>query len=409
MNIVERAKNICLSPKTEWPVIADETSAPGSLITGYVLPLATIGAVAGFVGGSIIGHSIPFVGGTFRTPIVTGVGLAVFQIVMSVVTVFVLSFIVNALAPTFGGEKNSAQAFKVAVFSYTPGWLAAVFQLIPGLGILSLLGLYSLYVLYLGLPRLMKSPEDKAVWYTIVVVVCAIVLSLVIGAVGGMFAGAGMMGKGALTGAINNNSAAPGMQFDKDSALGKLQEAGKKMEAAEKSGDVNAQAKASAEMMGTLISGGKHVEPLSVEQIKTFIPDSFAGFARKNMNAEKSGMGGMMVSKAESSFGDDSGNHVSLEVSDTGGISGLTGLANWAAVQGEKEDQDHIERTQNISGRLTHEQISKTGGENEFDVVIADRFVVSAIGGMDISRLKSAVNGLDLGRLERLKDTGVQK
>ncbi|MGA8148739.1 MAG: Yip1 family protein [Gallionellaceae bacterium] len=409
MNIVERVKNICLSPKTEWPLIAEETAATGSLITGYVLPLATIGAVAGFIGGSIIGHSIPFVGGTFRTPMVAGVGLAVFQIIMSVVTVFILSFIINALAPSFGGEKNNAQALKVAVYSYTPGWLAAIFHMIPGLGILAILGLYGLYVLYLGLPRLMKSPEDKALGYTVVVVICAIVLSLVIAAVGGIFVGAGMTGSNALLGSMHSETAAPEMQLDKNSPLGKLQEMGQKMEAAQKSGDVNAQAKASVAMLGTLMGGGKHVDPLSVEQIKSFIPDSFAGLAKKSMNAERSGMAGIMVSKAEASYGDNSGNTVSLELSDSGGMSGLVGLAGWAGVQGEKEDQDSIERTQNVDGRLTHERISKTGGENEFDVVIADRFVVSTKGNLDISKLKGAVSGIDLNRLEGMKDSGVQK
>lgn len=409
MNIVERVKNICLSPKTEWPVIAGETAATGSLITGYVLPLATIGAVAGFIGGSIIGHSIPFVGGTFRTPMVAGVGLALFQIIMSVVTVFILSFIINALAPSFGGEKNNAQALKVAVYSYTPGWLAAIFHMIPGLGILAILGLYGLYVLYLGLPRLMKSPEDKALGYTVVVVICAIVLSLVIAAVGGIFVGAGMTGSNALLGSMHSETAAPEMQLDKNSPLGKLQEMGQKMEAAQKSGDVNAQAKASVAMLGTLMGGGKHVDPLSVEQIKSFIPDAFAGLAKKSMSAERNGMAGIMVSKAEASYGDNSGNKVSLELSDSGGMSGLVGLAGWAGVQGEKEDQDSIERTQNVDGRLTHERISKTGGENEFDVVIADRFVVSTKGNLDISKLKGAVSGIDLNRLEGLKDSGVQK
>lgn len=409
MNIVERAKNICLSPKTEWPVIAEETAATGSLITGYVLPLATIGAVAGFIGGSIIGHSIPFVGGTFRTPMVAGVGLAVFQVVMSVVTVFILSFIINALAPSFGGEKNNAQALKVAVYSYTPGWLAAIFHMIPGLGILAILGLYGLYVLYLGLPRLMKSPEDKALGYTVVVVICAIVLSLVIAAVGGIFAGAGMTGSNASLGSMHSETAAPEMQLDKNSALAKLQEMGQKMEAAQKSGDVNAQAKASVAMLGTLVGGGKHVDPLSVEQIKSFIPDAFAGLAKKSMSAERNGIGGIMVSKAEANYGDNSGNDVSLELSDTGGMSGLVGLASWAGVQGEKEDQDNIERTQNVDGRLTHEQISKTGGRNEFDIVIADRFVVSTKGNLDIAKLKGAVNSIDLNRLEGMKDSGVQK
>src|SRR5450759_243143 len=167
MGLVERAKNICLTPKTEWPVIAAETTATGSLIAGYVLPLAAIGAISAFIGGSLIGHSLPFMG-TYRTPMVAGLGIAVFTFVMAIVGVFIISLIINLLAPSFGGEKNSQQALKVAVYCYTPAWVAGVFHIIPGLGIVALLAsLYGLYLLYLGLPRLMKCPEDKAIGYTL--------------------------------------------------------------------------------------------------------------------------------------------------------------------------------------------------------------------------------------------------
>ena len=114
MGLVDRAKNICLTPKTEWPVIAGETSSTGSLMTGYVAPLAVIGPIAAFIGGSIIGHTLPFVG-TWRTPIMMGVGVAIFMFVMAFVGVFILSLIINALAPSFGGEKNPQQALKVAI------------------------------------------------------------------------------------------------------------------------------------------------------------------------------------------------------------------------------------------------------------------------------------------------------
>src|SRR5687768_3386141 len=100
MNLVDRAKNICLTPKTEWPVIAGETTPQGTLITGYVIPLAAIGAIAGFIGMSLIGFSTPFTG-TVRIPIVTGMVNAVFAVGMAVVTVFVLSLVIDALAPSF--------------------------------------------------------------------------------------------------------------------------------------------------------------------------------------------------------------------------------------------------------------------------------------------------------------------
>ena len=178
-------------------------------------------------------------------------------------------------------------SLKVAVYSYTPAWVAAVLNILPFLGILAIFGgLYGIYLLYLGLPRLMKNPEDKSAGYTVVVVVCAIVLSLVLGAVAGVvglgMAGARVLGGSASSGAATRSTAE--VQFDKNSTLGKLQELGKKMEesnkkmaAAEKSGDTNAQAAAALEGLGTLLGGGKHVDPISIDQLKPFVPDTFAG------------------------------------------------------------------------------------------------------------------------------------
>lgn len=421
MNVIDRVKNICLSPKTEWPVIAGETTSAGSLVTGYVAPLAAIGAVAGLIGGSVIGRTLPFIG-TYRTSMVAGLSVAVFTFVMAIVGIFILSAIINALAPSFGGEKNSAQAFKVAVYSYTPAWVAGALQILPMLGTLAVFGgLYGLYLLYLGLPRLMKSPEDKAVGYTAVVVICAIVLSIAITAVGGLFLGVGNIGAGALSRATGGGGGAAStsseIQFDKNTALGKLQELGKKIEqssqkfdAAEKSGDQSAQIAAAVEGLGTLLGGGRRVDPVGIDQLKPFVPQMFAGLPRTSSNAEKTGIAGLMVSKAEATYGDGAQKRVTLEVSDTGGVSGLVGLAGWVGLQGEKEDDSGSERTQKVNGRLVHEKISKIGGSNEFAVVLGDRFVVSANGnGVDLNALKAAVSALDLGKLESMKDAGVQK
>ena len=179
MNIVERVKKICLSPDAEWPVIAGESTPAVTLITGYVLPLAGVSAVAQLIGSVVIGTSLGPLG-TYRMPIGTALGFAITSLVFAVVGVFVLSFIIDALAPTFGAQKNGDLSFKVAAYSGTPAWVAGVLQIIPILGVLAIVGgLYSLYLLYLGLMRLMKSPEDKAVVYTVAVVVAAIVIGVV--------------------------------------------------------------------------------------------------------------------------------------------------------------------------------------------------------------------------------------
>jgi hypothetical protein len=418
VSIVDRAKNICLTPNTEWPIIAAEPTTAGTLLSGYVVPLAAIGAVAGFIGGSVVGRTSIFLG-TYRVPLFTGLVIALFTFCMAIVGVFVLSLVINALAPTFGGEQNSTQALKVAVYSYTPAWIAGVLNIVPLLGIFAIFAaFYGLYLLYLGLPRLMKCPEDKAVAYTAVVVVCAIVLSIVISAIGVTIGGVGMMGAGALSGAAaRRGSGADEVQFDKDSAMGKLQDLGKKleesnkkMEAAQKAGDDKAQVAAAFEGLGTLLGGGKRVDPVAIDQLKPFVPDSFAGLPKTASSAEKTGIAGLMVSKAEASYGDGAGKSVTLDISDTGGVSGLVGLASWAGVEGEKEDDSGSEKTQKIGGRLVHERSSKTGGTNEFGIVLGDRFVVSAKGnGVGVNELKAAISGIDLARLEAMKGVGVQK
>jgi hypothetical protein len=407
MTIVNRIVDICLKPKTTWDAISGEEVSTANLFKGYAVPLAALGAIAGFIGGSLIGRSLPFIG-SFRVPLFSGLGLMIYTFVMALVGVFVLSLIINALAPSFGAEKNSAQALKLAVYSYTPAWVAGALQILPSLGMLAgLAGLYGLYLLYLGLPRLMKCPQEKALVYTVVVVLCAIVLSVVVGLLGGIFVG---------TGRPSVSSAS--VQFDKDSPMGRLQELGKtleennkKMEAAKKSGDPNAQAAAAMAGLGAVLGGGKHVDPVGIDQLKPFVPETLAGLAKISSNAEKSGVAGLMVSKASASYGDHAQKSISLDISDAGGASGLLGLAGWMRVQGEKEDDNGFERTQTVNGRLIHEKGSKRAdGSNEFSVVLGGRFIVSAKGhGVDLAALKTAVSGLDLGKLEGMKDLGVQK
>jgi hypothetical protein len=202
MPIVERIKGIILKPKEEWDVIAGETTSTADLLKNYALPLAAIGAVAGFIGSSIIGVSLGPLG-TFRVPMVTGLVGGVVGLGIALASVFILGLIVDALAPKFGGEKNSAQALKVAVYSYTPMWVAAVLNVLPVFRALAVLGglagaVWGIYVLYLGLPRLMKCPQDKAVVYTVVVVLCGFGISLVAGLIVGAIVGAGAMATGGL-------------------------------------------------------------------------------------------------------------------------------------------------------------------------------------------------------------------
>jgi len=186
MNLVERVKRILLSPRTEWEVIDTELTTPAQLYTGYIAPLAAIGPIAQLIGYSVFGISVPFVG-TYRVPIGSAITSAIVTYVMALAMPFLLALIIDALAPTFNGQRSQIQALKVAAYSSTASWVAGIFALIPGVRFLTILGIYSLYLLYLGLPVLMKSPREKAIGYTVVVILAAIVLFMLVGVVSSMF------------------------------------------------------------------------------------------------------------------------------------------------------------------------------------------------------------------------------
>jgi hypothetical protein len=196
MQLVDRVKNILLQPKQEWGVISGESTTTADLYKNYIMLLAAIGPAASVIGMSIVGVSMPFMG-TFRVPIVTSIVSAVVYYILGLVGVYILAMIIDYLAPTFSGQKNMDQALKLAAYSYTASWLAGIFVIIPMLGILSLLGLYSIYLLYTGIPDLMKSPQEKSLGYTAAVVIAAIVIFVVISYIPRAFIPYPMPGMGA--------------------------------------------------------------------------------------------------------------------------------------------------------------------------------------------------------------------
>ena len=185
MDIINRVKNILITPKTEWVTIEAERLPSVQLLTSYLLILALIPAVCQFIGQGLIGTSVLGikVGGT----IAWGLKSAITSYITMVGGAYLTAWVINLLATSFGSEKNFDQAFALVVYSYTPMYIAGVFYILPSLGIIATLaGLYGLYILYTGLQPMMKTPADKTVVYFIVSLVCLIVVSLVLGAILGV-------------------------------------------------------------------------------------------------------------------------------------------------------------------------------------------------------------------------------
>lgn len=187
----DRVTRILTDPKAEWPVIEAEATTTEKLYRSYIGPLAAIPAIATFIGMSLIGTTLPFVG-HFRVGIVSGLANMIVSWVLALLGVYVAALIINKLAPTFDSIPNDLQALKLVAYASTAAWVAGVFYLIPVLGILAVLGgLYSIYLFYVGLPVMMKTPAAKVVPYMVVSALVIIVVWVVIGLVTTAITGVG--------------------------------------------------------------------------------------------------------------------------------------------------------------------------------------------------------------------------
>ncbi|HEU4517681.1 MAG TPA: Yip1 family protein [Steroidobacteraceae bacterium] len=400
-NLVARVQNILMTPKTEWPVIAAEPETTSGLYTKYILIVSAVAAIAMFVKASLIGTST-FIG-TYRMDVGAGIGYAVTMYVAGLVGIYLWSLIINALAPTFGGQKDSVQALKTAAYAATAAWVGSIGQLVPWLGWLIGIaaGIYSIYLLYLGLPHTMKAPADRAAGYTAVAIIVAIVLSWILWAIIGSIAGRGLWGGPAVTvsdsGFEEGSSGAALEKWAKE-----MEKAGKQMEASANQNAGAPSAAAIGSFVGAIVGGGESVPALPVDQIKTFLPETLAGLPRTSMSAERNAAMGFEVSEASADYGDGAGRSLRLEINDTGGAKGLLAFASWANVEEEREWDGGYERNYRADGRMVHERWDANSKRGEYTVIVANRFALEIEGeAASMDELKSALAaGVNVAGLE---------
>jgi len=382
--LIQRATNILLHPKAEWDVIAAEPATVQSIFI-YAAVLAGIAALARLAHGLM--PFCFFVACYTPNPVFAVISSVVYYIV-TLAGVFVVGLIIDALATGFGGEKNQVQAMKAAVYSWTAAWLAGIFIVVPWLGLLlSLLGLYSIYLLYVGLPRTMKAPEQQAVGYTAVVVILGIVVFVIGGAIAGTVAT-----MGALSGAVANGSVSPitgTVHFGNGGSLDldKLRAAGQQAEA---------QMKAQRE------GGPDKVVAVDPERLKALLPDSVAGAARTDVSATSAGAAGFGASNAEATY--QNGNaRITLKVTDLAAAGGFAAMAGAINVQSDETTATGYKKVHTENGMLTTERYDNQSKSGEYTVIVASRFAIEADGdGVGMDALKAAVAAVGPDRVAAL-------
>jgi hypothetical protein len=444
--LLSRIKNIVLSPKTEWPLIAPEATTASQLYVGYVMPLAVLAALLGFLRMSVLGVNSAF-GSSFRVPISSGLTYTVVMFVSVLCGVFIVGLVINALAPSFAGTKDQRQALKVAAYSLTPAMLSSVLALSPILSTLLqlLAGLYGIYVLYLGLPVLMQSPKEKAFGYTASVVVCTILVGIVFGIlstvahIGGAragFLGASSADSAAEQAAARDQGAAAvgntiGNILGTDAkgkaglstALSNLAKAGEASQAQSSNTAANPAPDGAAQnapsplaaggglltALGGALGGPNRVETVDFKTLEGVLPASLPGMKRTSAQGENQGAVGVHTSSAKADYADNNGAAVHIEIADISGVSGLMDLAGGLIQNTTSESDSGYEKDVALGGRTVHEKYDARNKSGDLSVILAKRFSVDVSGnGVAMNSLEQSLGQIDLARLESMKDAGAQ-
>lgn len=377
--LVDRVKAILRQPTATWGLIEAEPATIAGLYRTYVIPLALIPLVCGLLGYFTGGFGLGVLG--YRPAFVAIVGGQIFGFLATLLGVFVLAVVIDLLAPTFGGTRSRIQAFKVAAYAGTAGWLAGVFLILPFVAFLQILGLYSVYLLYTGLPRLMKAPQEKALPYTALVLVVAVLLGFAMGGLAGAITGFGAS-RIAGMGTQEEVRLPGGGSVD----LGQLEAASRQLEAASRAAK----------------DGAAAVPAVAPEALQALVPAAIAGMARTEISSSSAGAMGIEGQTVTAAY-EAGERRVTLTITDLGGAGALAAMAGAFNVKASEEADGRYSRVGKVDGRMTSESYDRNSGEGEYGVLVADRFMVQASGEkVPIDQLKAAVSGIGLERLAAL-------
>ncbi|MEO6216153.1 MAG: Yip1 family protein [Sphingomonas sp.] len=383
--MMDRIKRLLTAPAQEWPLIDAEPMTVKGIFTSWVIPLAAIGPIAYLIGMVVFGISV--LGITIRPSIGATLSIAVTTYICTLISVFLMAFVIDWLAPYFDATKNPVAAMKVVAFSMTASWLGAILQIYPMLaGLAILAGLYGLYILWLGLPLLMKAPAEKAVAYVVAsIVVCAVAFLLVI----------------TVTASISGSLIRPPLLGDSGSASGTVSLPGVGSVDLGKANEAVARMKAATERMQADAKNGT-TSAVPVTALQAMLPATIAGFTRGDVETSSGAAAGIGGSRAEGRYtlGDQS---FSLSVADMGAMGSLATLGGAINAQTSKQTATGYEKTEMVGGSMVTENWNTESHSGRYETMVASRFMVSANGNApSIDTLKQAVATVDTGALASL-------
>lgn len=377
MSLLQRLRSILQRPGEAWLAI-DAEPGDASLIYGrHVAVLAVIPPLATFVGATLGGEGAIGSGGPM--PLATPLLQIVVAYVLSLVAVYGLAGIVEALAPAFGGRKDGLAALKLVAYASTPAFLGGAFAAKPALAPLGVVAaLYGVYLFYRGVPVLMQARPGGAAAYTAVAAVCA-------------------LGSAVLLGVLTSLTVGEEPTTYLARAFGRPRPSARPASA-----DPPVAGKSAIELLVDAFT--QRTAPIPADDLKAALPASLSDLQRSSLDATAHKVMGITTTTA-TAFYDAGERRVALSIVDVGTLGTAPGIFGTGQDKSEDRTDDASGPRQPEAREFIDEAERKSADDySRATLRLANGVIVTALGwNVDATTLKSLVLGLDLARLEAMQ------
>ena len=358
-----RVRGLLLAPGAEWRIIEDERPTLRQLFLHWVGPLTVFFFLAPMLG------SMAFparVNGVVAAPSAV---MAIYTVIVGSALmlggVWAMAWIIDWLAPTFGGKRNFESAMKLAAYSGTALWLSGVFGLIPAVVILGAVGIVSFYTLYRGLPVLMKADADKVLAYAASIVAACAVLGVVLMTLSGCFA-----------------------------LMGRAPPASKSAPVAQAAPAATAPAKAAVDPHAAI----------DMDKFRRLMPEAIPGsWVRAGLRANNGGTQGFTGRTLEGVY-ERSGQQLTVRLIDLGPAGGAKMVADAQALRPARQDADGYLTYAMTRDGFTVSELDRKAGTARRLTIVRDRVVVAVegTGGVGMDELTGAGGLVDMERVDQV-------
>ncbi|MFN2328711.1 MAG: Yip1 family protein [Chromatocurvus sp.] len=178
--MIQHTIGLLLRPSEQWRVVAQLPEKSRNVLVLYPCIFALLPAIAWYYGTSQVGWTTGLQGNVVRLTVESAFQISVLFYLVMVGSVAIIGFFIHWMSKTYGAESTVSKGIVIAGLTATPLFITGLVGFYPTLWLDLLIGVvaisWSVYLMYLGIPIMMKIPEERGFLFSSAVLAIAMVV-----------------------------------------------------------------------------------------------------------------------------------------------------------------------------------------------------------------------------------------